>query len=281
MKTIVASPVITRPLGLAATLLLLMSTSLSAQLIVGHRGASHDAPENTLAAFHLAWEQGADAIEGDFYLTGDGKIICHHDKDTKRTGKGGPKVAIAKSTLELLRTYDVGTWKHEKYAGEKMPTLSEVLAVVPEGKIFLIEIKCGPEIVPALKQEILSSGILLERLRVIAFDSEVIAATKEALPELKAYWLTSFKQNAVTRSWSPSIESIVSTLKSIKADGLDCKAELKVVDEAFVKALREAGMEFHVWTVNDPATAKRLQELGVDSITTDRPAYLREMLTGK
>lgn len=82
--------------------LLFLLAPLSAEpFIVAHRGASHDAPENTLAAFELAWEQGADAIEGDFHLTQDGHIVCLHDKDTKRTA--GKKLVVGKSSLEELR----------------------------------------------------------------------------------------------------------------------------------------------------------------------------------
>ena len=77
--------------------------------IVAHRGASLDAPENTLAAFRLAWSQGADAIEGDFRLTKDGRIACLHDDTTQRTA--GLDLTVADSTLAELRELDVGSWK--------------------------------------------------------------------------------------------------------------------------------------------------------------------------
>ncbi|MDP6721144.1 MAG: glycerophosphodiester phosphodiesterase family protein, partial [Pirellulaceae bacterium] len=118
----------TRPiLTLCCGLLTLLVTSDGArgQLIVAHRGASYDAPENTLAAFRLAWRQGADGIEGDFYLTKDGQIVCIHDADTKRTA--GVSRQVAKSTLAELRELDVGRWKDEEFAGERMPTLQQVL----------------------------------------------------------------------------------------------------------------------------------------------------------
>src|SRR6478752_5983209 len=115
--------------------------------IVGHRGASYDAPENTVASVKLAWEQKADAAEFDVYRTKDGKIVVIHDKDTKRTAGGVNKV-VAESTLAELRALDVGKWKGEKYAGERIPTLAEVLATVPAGKKVFIEVKPGPEVVP-------------------------------------------------------------------------------------------------------------------------------------
>lgn len=97
--------------------LLFLFTHLSAEpVIVAHRGASHDAPENTLPAFELAWEQGADAIEGDFHLTRDGHIICLHDKDTKRTA--GVKLVVKNSPLAELRKLDVGEWKDPRFKTE-------------------------------------------------------------------------------------------------------------------------------------------------------------------
>ena len=253
-----------------------MTLTATAQTIVAHRGASHDAPENTLAAFHLAWEKGADAVEGDFLLTRDGRIVCIHDKTAKRTG--GRELQVVESTLEELRELEYGAWKAAKYKGEPIPTLAEVLAVVPAGKRIFIEIKCGPEIVPTLKKELAASGLKRDQIVIIAFDAEVIAAAKRALPGIKACWLTSFKQDKASGAWTPSVDAIVETLKRIKADGLDCKADARVVDEAFVKRLRAERMELHCWTVNDPMVARRFRELGFDSITTDRPAFLRRTL---
>lgn len=74
-------------------------------MIVAHRGASKEAPENTIPAFTLAWKQGADAVEGDFHLTADGYIVCIHDKDTKRVADR--KLVVAESSLEDLRKLDV------------------------------------------------------------------------------------------------------------------------------------------------------------------------------
>src|SRR5687768_5258275 len=105
-------------LGVASLIILaaLNGSVATGQIIVAHRGASHDAPENTLAAFKLAWEQGADGIEADFYLSSDGKIICNHDKDTARTA--GVKHVVSETPFDVLRTLEVGSWKNEKYRGE-------------------------------------------------------------------------------------------------------------------------------------------------------------------
>src|SRR3954454_19895588 len=89
--------------------------------IVAHRGESADAPENTMAAFRLAWERQVPAIELDVHLTKDGALICSHDPNTKRT-TSVPK-EIKESKLEELRPLDAGRWKGERWAGERMPTL--------------------------------------------------------------------------------------------------------------------------------------------------------------
>ena len=106
-------------------------------LIVAHRGASRDAPENTIPSFNLAWEQGADAIEGDFHLSRDGQIVCIHDRDTKRlTGK---RRAIKDFTLDELKSLDVGAWFGAAFKGTQIPTLAEVFSTIPQGKgMFLL-----------------------------------------------------------------------------------------------------------------------------------------------
>jgi len=249
---------------------------VSSQMIVAHRGASHDAPENTLSAFRLAWEQGADAIEGDFFLTKDLQIACIHDSKTKRTS--GVEMNVAEATMAELKELDVGSWKDAKFKGERIPTLGEVLFTVPEDKKIYIEIKCGPEIVPYLLPVLKQSGLNAEQTIVISFDAKVISKTRRLIPDIQAYWLSGFRENKETKVWEPSVDSLFETLKESQATGLDVNANRMFVEEAFVKRLRENKLGFHVWTVNDPQDAKYFQGLGVDSITTDRPAFLREEL---
>jgi glycerophosphoryl diester phosphodiesterase len=243
--------------------------------IVAHRGASHDAPENTLAAFRLAWRQGADAIEGDFWLTKDGKIVCIHDETTERVAKR--KLAVADSTLAELRQLDVGSWKGPQWAGQRIPTIGEVLAAVPEGKRIFIEIKCGPEILAPLKKALADSGLKPRQTVIIAFDARVIAQTKRQLPGLRAFWLTDFKQDEQTGKWRPTVQQVLATLKQSGADGLDCRAHA-LVDQQFVEQLRRNHREFHAWTVDDLPTAERFRDLGVDSLTTNRPGWLKRQL---
>jgi len=247
--------------------------SLTAEpLIVAHRGASRDAPENTLPAFELAWEQGADAIEGDFFLTKDNRIVCIHDKSTERLA--GRKLIVKDSTLAQLQELDVGMKKGEKFKGARIPTIAEVFATIPEGKKIFIEIKCGKEIIPPLLAAIRASGLKDEQVTMICFQAEVVRTFKAKAPRHKVYWLTNFKRNKAG-DWTPSIETVLQTLNSTKADGLD--SHHGIPPHAAKRILKE-GFEWHVWTVNDLKAAKRLKELGVQSITTDVPGTLKKSL---
>ena len=264
-------------LVLAAVSLVMLGPSASAQLITAHRGASHDAPENTLAAFRLAWEQGADAIEGDFRLTADGRIVCIHDADTKRVA--GVNHVVARTPLDDLRRLDVGRWKAAAFADEPLPTLADVLATVPRGKRFFIELKTGPEIVAPLAAELAGWPGDPAALTLIAFDPETVAACKRALPAIRAHWLTGFEQDEASGAWRPAAEAIAATVVACGADGVGLQGERRVIDRGFVERLRAGGAaEFHVWTIDTPAEARFFRDLGAVGITTNRPAFIRTAL---
>jgi glycerophosphoryl diester phosphodiesterase len=251
-------------------------TSVSGQLIIAHRGASHDAPENTMAAFRLAIEQGADGFEGDFYLTNDGHIICLHDKDTERVAC--KKLLVTETPFCELRRLDVGSWKGPQWRCERMPTLAEVLAAVPSGRKFYIELKSSTEVVGPMAKVIACSGVPLEQLVVISFHEEAVAEAKRRLPQVKAYWLTDFKKQD-DGTFKPTVDEVIATLKRSGADAVSGKAVTEHFNEAFIKRLREAGYEeFHVWTVDDAEVARYYRDLGAASITTNRPGWLRQQL---
>jgi glycerophosphoryl diester phosphodiesterase len=243
--------------------------------IIGHRGASYDAPENTLASINLAWKQGADAAEFDVYLSKDGKIVVLHDRDTKRVA--GVDKRVVDQTLEELRTLDVGKWKGAAFTGEKIPTLAEVLKTLPTGKRVFIEVKCGPEIVPELKRELAAAKLKPEQTAIISFSAEVIAATKKEMPSLQGYWIVSLNPGKKKPAKVWTAEELIKKATEIKADGLDLSADA-MIDEAFIKKTSAAKLPVYVWTVNDAALAKRMIAAGVIGITTDRPGWLREQL---
>src|SRR5439155_11791694 len=123
------------------------------------------------------------ACELDIHLTKDGKLIVCHDDDTERTSGKRVKLILKDHTLDELRDIDVGSFKDAKFAGEKMPTLDEVLASIPNGKRLFIEIKCGPEAVPALVKAIERAGKSPRQTVIISFNGDALAAAKQKLPD--------------------------------------------------------------------------------------------------
>lgn len=259
----------------------------SAVEIVGHRGASHDAPENTLSSFKLGYQQNADADELDIHLTKDGKIVVMHDFDTKRTAGSGGK--ISEQTFKEIRSLDVGKWGDWKDKGftEKIPTLAEALKLMPDGKKFFIEIKCHdgnlPEqertiqsTLPELQKVLKKSGKTAAQTPLITFHYEVAKAAKEKLPEHDVYWLVSWSKDKKTGKF-PQIDDLIKKTKAAKLDGLDLNSGFPI-DKEFVSKVHSAGLKLYTWTVDDVAVAKAEADAGVDGITTNRPQWLREQL---
>lgn len=242
-------------------------------LIVAHRGGAGHGPENSLPAFRQAWALGADAIEGDFRLTADGQIVCIHDADTLRVT--GTRRLVAASTLEELRRHELASAHGVTGHATRIPTLAEVFATVPAGKSLFLEIKCGTELIPPLRETIRQSGIGADRLLVISFHAEVIRALKVQLPAYPACWLASCRRDTSGR-FRPSSAQVLQTLAQCGADGFGAHARLD--DAAFIRAIVHAGLEFHAWDVNDPGRACWFRDQGAASLTTDHPVRLREAL---
>ncbi|MEZ0254781.1 MAG: glycerophosphodiester phosphodiesterase [Chthoniobacter sp.] len=242
--------------------------------IIGHRGASHDAPENTVASFKLGWEQHADADELDIYLSKDGQVVVMHDASTKRTT--GVDKKIADSTLAELRELDAGSLKGEQWKGEKIPTLSEALATIPEGKRMFIEIKCGPEVLPALETVMKASGCKPEQMVIIGFSHPVMQQARQRFAQAPIYWIVSPKADKESGLFPP-IESLIAKAKDAGLSGLDLDAKYPL-DAAAVAKVKEAGLRLYTWTVDDSALAQKLAAAGVDGVTTNRPGWLREQL---
>jgi glycerophosphoryl diester phosphodiesterase len=136
--------------------------------IIAHRGASFDAPENTLTAMKLAWEQNADAIELDLWLSKDGRLVVFHDADAKRIA-GVPR-KIAEMTWAEVQGLNAGAWKDPQFKGERIPTLESILETVPKGRRAVLEIKSGPEIVPEIKRVLDASKRSPREIAIISFN---------------------------------------------------------------------------------------------------------------
>lgn len=259
---------------LAAFALLSIASDAFAVEIIAHRGASYDAPENTLPALRLAWERDADAVEIDIFQSSDGRIVAVHDADTKRvSGRAG---RVDNQTLAQLQLLDVGAWKGERWKGTRIPTLEAALGTVPPGKTLVVEIKCSSNVLPDLERVLDASG-KRDQTMLIAFDFETISRAKRIMPDRPAYWLYHFATDEAERYAVQEPDDLVQRIEAANLDGLDVRHDGPWVEE-LTRSLGDIGKDLYVYTVNDPDQARWLRTIGVKGITTDRPGYIRAAL---
>lgn len=230
-------------------------------MIIAHRGISFDLPENSLSAFNASWAVGVDGIEGDFHLTRDGSIVCIHDDNTSRVCN--KNLVICNSTLQELKELNLQC-EGKDHLNIKIPTLTEVLKIVPSGKKIFIEIKCGVEILSPLIKELSRSKINSNQVVIISFDSQVVKELKEMAPEYKALLLYSYKEGR-------EVSSLINEMFDIKADGIGTDNQLS---KEFVEKVIISGLEYHSWTIDNADTANQLISWGTNSITTNEPELL-------
>jgi glycerophosphoryl diester phosphodiesterase len=233
---------------------------------IAHRGASADAPENTLAAFRLAWQQGADGIEGDFYQTVDGAVVCIHDPTTKRTA--GKDVSVKTSTLAELRALDVGAWKGKGFQGEQIPTLAEVLDVLPPDKWFFLEIKDTKGIVPAIATILEEKKANPEKVVLISFSGDVVKECREKIPGYGTCLISELKNI----DQDPNV--YLKNLEACGATGLLFRENANVTEE-WLRTVKARHGLLMAWTVDDVECARRVTRLGAEFIGTNRPGALR------
>ncbi len=263
-----------KPLVLGVSLCL-AAPMLHAVEIIAHRGASHDAPENTVASTKLGFKQKADAVEVDIYFTKDGKIAVIHDSTTKRTT--GVDGKVQEMTLPELQKLDAGSWKDKKYAGEKIPTLDDILKARAKGKKIVIEIKDDHELTPELIASLKRTKTTPQDALIICFQYPTLKYIKQQLPEYTCLWLASYKPDKKTGKVAPDLDEMIRLCKVAGFEGINLDQKWPI-DAAFAKKVHDAGLKLYVWTVDDAALAKRLADAGVDGITTNRPEWLREQL---
>jgi len=242
-------------------------------LIVAHRGASADAPENTLAAFAEAWRQNADAIECDVRLTADGRLAVFHDAHLLTAS--GQKLPLAATPLAGLQAAGLAAHLGQPARGHRLAALAEVLATVPADKGIFIEIKSGAETVPPLLQTLRASRLRKAQISVISFHPEVIDALREHAPGLTRNLLVTLQTRGSRPE--PATQAIIEALRRTAAHGLGISNH-PTVDQAFAEAIQSAGFALHVWTVDAPPQARRYAALGLASITTNQPARTRRAL---
>jgi len=245
------------------------------QIIIAHRGESFEAPENTLSSVNLAWENGADAVEIDIRLTKDNQVVVIHDSNTKRVS--GKYMKIKDSDLNELQKLDVGSYKNQKYIGEKIPTLWEVLKTVPAEKKILIEIKSGRKIIPFLKEVICNSGLERNQIEIISFNLKTLIEVRKQIPQYSVFWVSAFKYDGILSFLRMPIPKIISKAIKYKINGLDLLAE-EMLDAEMIQKIKSAGLKLYTWTVNNSEKARYLLNAGVDGITSDRASWIKNKI---
>lgn len=244
--------------------------------IVAHRGASYIAPENTIPAFKIAFEEKADFIEGDFWLTRDNEIVCIHDSNTRRVGK--KNIRVIDSTVSELKNIDVGIRKGEEFAETKIPTLQEVLQIIPEEKGLHLEIKDNREdFLIRLKEILKERNIPSEKIRIISFHRNIISAAKKDFPELKTYLIFGWYFSKGYSFKSLAQKLIMRKLNTVNCDGVVLYAD-SYVDKNFIKILRNKNLDICTYNVEEENKAIKFADYGVDSLTTNSPLMIRKAI---
>lgn len=239
-----------------------LTAPLDRPLVIGHRGAMAMAPENTLASFMEAIRQGADGVECDVHLTRDGQVVVMHDATLDRTSTGSG--AIADHALADLAGLDAGGWYGDRFAGEPIPTLSSLLALVreaPRPLIPVIELKAGSRRYPGIEAAVLSEldrHGLSSRAVLISFDHQAILQAKRLAPGV-AGGVLYYAQPVAAASLA----------QAAHADALGPSLELVTAEE--VTAAHAAGLKVFVWTAQTPTHARILRDLGVDAFGANAP----------
>lgn len=244
-------------------------------LVVAHRGASYAAPENTIMSFKLAFDEDADFIEGDFWLTRDKEIVCIHDLHTARVSNAN--FNVRKSTLAELKKIEI-YYRGNHLSDTYIPTLNEVLNIIPAGKGIFIEIKDDrDEFVKVLFDKLNASGFQHDKIKIISFDPRILAAVKKHNASIKTYWLFSWfplKKNCKTKY---VLENFLTTVKTIKCDGINFNAACGI-NKNIVSELRKRDLDFCAYDVDDADVLFNLMEMGVDAVTTNYPKKIREQM---
>lgn len=248
--------------------------------VIAHRGASALAPENTIPAYEAAIRIGARFMECDIHRTCDGHWVVIHDDTTLRT-TGSPG-NVHEMTLAEIKALDAGAWKGSEFAGTKIPTLEELLAVTRgEGRKLAVEIKPPPretrdeaadardidEICDALAR----AGAGPEDLVIFAWAPDILRRMREKQPEMTTTLLMAAPpmQGALRQDLFRKAAAAGATILGV---------ENKRLDKAFFEMAHKEGLKVWVWTVDDPRAMERLAGFGADGIISNDPGLAARIL---
>jgi glycerophosphoryl diester phosphodiesterase len=241
-------------------------TRVGRPLVLGHRGASASAPENTLAAFRRALADGADGVELDVWRCATGEVVVIHDEETTRTC--GERLGVPEASLAALRRLDAGSWKGAGFRGERIPLLGEVLEALP-GAIVNVELKARagrPDraLASAVARSIADAGAG-SRVIVSSFDFGLVRAFRAAAPNVATGLL-------FEPSWHRPL-SVPLAAAWLRPSAFH--PERGLCTPGRLAGWRAAGRAVIAWTVDDPGEAARLTRAGVAGLVSNAPGAAR------
>ncbi len=230
-------------------------------LVIAHRGAAGSAPENTLASVERAISDGTDWVEIDVQETRDGHVVVVHDSDFMKLA--GNPLKVWEGDLAEIRQIDVGSWFDPEFAGQRVPTLEEVLAAVRGRSRLVIELKYyGHD--QQLEQRVVD---IVESMGMA--DQVVVMSLK--LPGIE-------KLKALRPGWTAGLLA-ATALGDLTRLGVDFLAvNQKLATPAFIKRAHDSGKGVYVWTVDDGLSLSRWMSMGVDGVITNEPALAKDIL---
>lgn len=229
-------------------------------VVIAHRGASAQAPENTLAAFRLALQLGVDMIELDVRFTADREVAVIHDATLRRTT--GVRGKASEWSLANLRSLDAGSWFAPGFRGQGIPSLEDVCRAVGRSSVgLLIEIKADggvPEDFADILVEKLELEGMVSRCTLQSFDHRLLVELRRRDPRMKVAPLFD------SRMADPVPETLRMGAQALAVRG-------NLAGRRLVAEARRAGLPVFVWTVDSERSMKRMFALGVDGLITNRP----------
>ena len=265
--------------------------------VIAHRGSGHgrndpDAPpENTLAAVAYGFQQGADAVEIDVWCTRDGVPVLHHDATTDRTtdlaGRG-----ITSVDFDELASVSAGSWKSNRWATERVPTLLAATTIIPGGRALIVEVEEGPQVADIVVQTLVSSALTPEQTVLITYNLDTAAELKRIAPQLRVFWILNTRPGWEIGGWSQGhrrgrdgdrvgydehadSEWIVNAAVAAGVDGIDT---LFAYPPDLPGLAAAAGLKWMVWTANDPRAIDQCLFDGAWAITTDNTRTVGQWL---
>ncbi|MEK4337716.1 MULTISPECIES: glycerophosphodiester phosphodiesterase [Bacillus] len=234
--------------------------------IIAHRGSSSAAPENTIAAFDVAVEQGADYIELDVQMTMDQHVVVIHDDTVERTTNGN---GLVKSyTLDQLKKLDAGSWFDQQYTNERIPTLQEILERYSQRIGILIEIKHPKRQIGIEKAvvDIINRFAYSRHIIIQSFDVHALQRIKAFAPSLRTALIIKHDAFKLTKRKLTTYSSFANCLNMKKT----------MINIWWIDRIHTFEMDVFIWTVKDQKTADRIKKYPIDGVVTDNPLFFQK-----